>query len=224
MQKQPKFKSSNIQGPFSVPIGSQRSRKAQSVIGIEAARQAIGKLRPGTQITGITKGAFSMIDFIEAVVEVIGQCEIDVSTWTLGVYDADVLWQFTQIEKISKIRFLLDPSMFGRKEELAESFLAAFGSENIRALDNHAKFTLLKSDKFSVTITSSMNLNRNSRLENFVLMEDPSVWKFYRKIVDDIFDQTKSPFIGQKRSGQELRNILFSGEKTAKAGPVIWGA
>lgn len=204
--------SANVPGPLAALI-KQNVRFSTSATGLVTAAEAIGRMTPGMALAGITKGGFSMLDIIQHILGEIGSADIDVSTWTMGVYDADVLWQFVRDRSIRSIRFVVDPSMFGRKVELSTAFLAAFGAETIRAIDNHAKFTLIGNEAWQITICSSMNLNRNARLENFVLLTDPGVYAFYRAIVDSVFRDVGPYWAGKKRTREEFDGLSFGDER-----------
>lgn len=194
-----KQNAARIAGPLSALVRQAGSRLRTRATNLVTAAEACGPIEPGMIATGITKGSFSMLDLIEHVLSTTGPAEVDVSTWTMGIYDADVLWNFVDNGGVQRIRFLLDPSMFRvSQSRYAPAFLAAFGGDAIRAVENHAKFTLVGNAEWQITICASMNLNRNKRLENFCLFEGRAAYDFYRAIVDDVFAQVK-PIADHKR-------------------------
>lgn len=214
----------DVPGPLSTLYRSGTKPKSRAS-GLVRAAEAVGPIAKGSVTVGITKGGFSMLDMIEHALDVTGPADVDVSTWTMGVYDADVLWRFASEARIRRIRFLLDSSMFGgmgdRKAELARGFIAAFGGENMRAVENHAKFVTIGNEDWKVTITSSMNLNRNKRLENFVVIEYSGIYEFHRSIVDGVFESVGPYWSDPKRSYAEWQAMTLPGAVDAEAS-VVW--
>lgn len=209
----------SIGGPFTVLLG-RRGVQARSS-GLATAAEAVGPTERGAILTGVTKGGFSMLDLIEHVLVTTGPADVDVSTWTMGVYDADVLWRFAQLGTIRRFRTVLDPAFFGNRPEHSEPFIAAFGGESMRAVENHAKFTLVGNEDWKVTICGSMNLNRNKRLENFCLFEGSKAYDFYRRIVDAIFEQTSAHWTGKKRTQEEFNRLQFDPAAVGEA-DAVW--
>lgn len=208
----------DVGGPFAQWL-KQRTRAKLSATDLASAREALGEIVPGGVLVGVTKGKFSLLDLLDAVLAQTGPATVDVSTWTMGVYDADALWRTAENGLIKRMRFLLDPSMFGRREDLASAFIFAFGSQAIRAVDNHAKFCTIRGADLDVTITGSMNLNRNARLENFVVIEGADVADFYSAIVDRVWAVTAERFEGKKRSRIEFDALSI--EAVSGAEPVV---
>lgn len=172
------------------PDTVQRRRVRQRRIaasGLADATRLIGPIAKGEEISGVTNGQFSLIDILEHVLDCIGPAEVVISTWTMGVYDMEHAAAFYADRRITRIRWLVDPSMFGRRPALAGSLVNAFGADAFRAVNTHAKFATLTNDEWAVTIRSSMNLNRNERLESFDITEDRELHDFYAGIVDRVF-------------------------------------
>ena len=58
-----------------------------------------------------------------------------------------------------------------------------YGAEAIVQCRTHAKFALIVADGWSIAVRTSANLNRNVRLEQFSLDDDPDMVAFYAGIV-----------------------------------------
>lgn len=71
----------NLKSPavFEAP---RRRRKNVSALAGESARSTIGKLRKRCEMFGFTKGQFSLIDLLQAIVIQTGPADVLVSTWT----------------------------------------------------------------------------------------------------------------------------------------------
>ena len=198
-------------------------RFAVSAVG--KASEVIGPIEKGVEITGITNGQFSLIDILAHVLAEIGPADVLISTWTMGIYDVDEAETFCKNGAIRSIRWIVDPSMFGRRPEIAGKLVQAFGEESFRAVNNHAKFATLVGDRYSVSVRSSMNLNPNKRLENFDITESPKLAEFYNTLAEDIFQRFPAGKAGNTQSRTFFREILKTfesvQEKTEEALPGV---
>ena len=159
------------------------------VSGEKSAAQMIGTIEHGEEITGITNGQFSLIHLLAHILDEIGPADVAISTWTMGIYDSAQCQEWVLNERIRSIRFILDPSMFGRRVELSGRLLEAFGVDAFRAVNTHAKFATLGNDDFKITVRTSMNLNPNHRLENFDISEGPELYDYFVGLIDEIFER-----------------------------------
>ena len=185
-------------------------RVAISAVG--KAAEVIGSIEQGVEITGLTNGQFSLIDTLEHVLTEIGPADVLVSTWTMGIYDADRAEMFCKNGMIRSIRWLVDPSMFGRRPEIAGKLIQAFGVEAFRAVNNHAKFATLCNEEFQVCIRSSMNLNPNKRLENFDISEGAELAGMFNALADDVFRRFPAGAAGKTQSRRFFKDILATFE------------
>lgn len=154
---------------------------------VEGAAALIGPLAPGVEICGLTNGQFSLVDMIEHVLTETGPADVTVATWTMGIYDTERGFDFVENGLIRRIRFLIDPSMFSRRPDLAAVLVKGFGADSFRPVNVHAKFATVRGDALAVAIRSSMNLNPNNRIESFDISVDDDVCRFFETAVDDIF-------------------------------------
>jgi hypothetical protein len=168
--------------------------------GTATAKQIIGALKPGDDICGITNGQFSLIDMVEHILTLTGPADVAIATWTMGVYDAEQSYSFVRNRNIRSIRFVLDPSMFTRRPELAAVLVKAFGPDAFRAVNSHAKFATIRGDELAVTMRSSMNLNRNERLESFDITACAEMTAFFEKLVNRIWETVDAENRSQSRA------------------------
>lgn len=203
-----------------VHVKKRRRRVVCSAVAPAAA--VIGDIEPGCSIVGITNGQFSLIDIIEHVLGFTGPADLAVSTWTMGVYDQERAAAFYANGALRSVRFIVDPSIFGRKPELSGSLVARFGAGAFRCVNTHAKFCTITNESWSIAIRSSMNLNPNRRLENFDIDDAPEISAFLVAIVDEVFNV----FDGDERTqSAAFFDAILQKFETAKAaaGPQ-WGA
>ena len=155
----------------------------------KSARESIGTLAGGAQITGITKGQFSLLDLIRAVSDQIGPAALTVSTWSTGIRDTGNLEILINRGAFTKVSLCLDRSFSGRQPKYVEEVIRVWGQENIRMTRNHAKCFLLRNEVWNICCRSSMNLNRNPRLEQFDIDDSFELCEFFQGIIDEIFEK-----------------------------------
>lgn len=177
------------------------------------ARQAIGDITPGCEIFGFTKGQFSMMDLIIAILEQTGPATVDLSTWTAANADIRHCYQMLESGKVTASRWVVDVPFPNRQREYFAALVERFGPESIRLTRTHAKFVLIRNDRWNICVRSSMNLNKNPRFENFEISDDPDMAAFFGEIVDEIFE---SPEVGERPSTPEIdatfKSMEFRGE------------
>ena len=114
--------------------GSGKKRSARRAIRdarrLETATEAIADFGPDVQIHGLTKGQFSLIDLIAAVLEHIGPATLDISTWTAAATDVTIVCQWLKAQHITKSRWLVDLTFQTRPPELATLIRELFGRES----------------------------------------------------------------------------------------------
>ncbi len=155
----------------------------------QSARESIGTLAAGARITGVTKGQFSLLDLIRAVADQIGPAALTVSTWSTGIRDTGNLATLIDRGTFTSVSLCLDRSFAGRQPKYVEEVIRVWGQENIRMTRNHAKFFMLRNEAWNICCRSSMNLNRNPRLEQFDLDDNLEICEFFAKVIAEIFEK-----------------------------------
>lgn len=153
----------------------------------QSASQSIGKLAPGARLTGVTKGQFSLLDLIRAIADQIGPAALTVSTWSTGIRDTENLGVLIDRGMFTSVALCLDRSFAGRQPQYLEGVVRVWGWDNIRMTRNHAKFCMLRNEAWNICVRSSMNLNRNPRLEQYDLDDSLELCDFFQGVIDEIF-------------------------------------
>lgn len=153
----------------------------------EQAAQAIGTLEHGCEIFGLTKGQFSISDVIQHCLTQTGPATVDIATWTAALGDIKRAENLLRDGRITRIRFMVDPSFKSRKPEFCKALVETFGDGCIRTVNSHAKFAIIRNAEWDLAIRTSMNLNPNPRLENFEISDDPNLAQFFTDIIDQVF-------------------------------------
>ena len=163
-------------------------RRLSKAVRGENARQTIGDLSPGCEIYGFTKGQFSLIEILEHCIMEAGPCNVTICTWSAASGDIQAANRLLMNKDIKNLRFIIDYSFQARKPKFCQELIDTFGHDCIRVTSIHAKFATIKSDKYDLTIRTSMNLNYNPRFENFEISDDPGLLNFMEQIVAEIWD------------------------------------
>lgn len=169
----------------------------------QTAVEAIEGFDDEMEIFGFTKGQFSSIDLIEAVINHLGGHVdyIAISTWAAAKTDVHQVLDMCKSGKIDSARWLIDFTFQRRMPELASEIRKCFGSGGIRVAKNHAKFTLIKAGNWKIVIRTSMNINFNPRFEDFTIANDPSLFDFIDGILDEVWVK-QGPELAFKKAGQ----------------------
>jgi hypothetical protein len=171
----------------------------------ESADRATEGFAQGCHIMGLTMGQFSLIDMIHSVLKKTGPADLYIATWSAGIKDAHQVRWMLDTDLVRGVRLLTDHSYVNRQSKYAMAIEDLFGRENIRTSEMHAKFVVIKNERFSVTILSSMNLNANRTCETFTIYEDAAICNFYLSFVMHHFDNMRD---GWERSSSVVRECV----------------
>lgn len=155
----------------------------------QCAKDCIGQIDHGCSIIGVTKGQFSLLDLIRAVVDQTGPANLTASTWSTGIKDTHNIGTLIDKGMFTSVRLCLDRSFSGRQPKYVSEVIETWGEENIRMTRNHAKFFLLRNKEWNICSRSSMNLNKNPRLEQFDIDDNLELCEFFENIINDIFEK-----------------------------------
>ncbi|WP_173931378.1 hypothetical protein [Chelativorans sp. Marseille-P2723] len=142
----------------------------------------------GREVFGFNQGTFSLIDLIDAVIDYTGQADCVIATWTAAKAEMKHVHSWLEKDRLSSARWMVDRSFLNRQPELCAHLRRVFGDENIRVSRCHAKFVLLGNEDWSVTLLTSMNLNRNARIENYLVSDCPVLFREYHALIDRVYE------------------------------------
>jgi hypothetical protein len=151
------------------------------------AEDAIGDLEPGAEIFILTFGQFSLIDAVTALLKKTGPADVVLSTWTAGHADLTTAGDLLERAEIKSFRLIVDSSFINRKPDWCRRMMTIFGPECVRTWRGHAKFAVIRNDRWTLAVRTSMNLNTNPRLENLEISDDPEFAAFLWDVVDTFF-------------------------------------
>jgi hypothetical protein len=151
------------------------------------AIEDLGTIYPGMSLYGFTKGHWSLVDLLGAILDQTGPADLTISTWTAHHNDLTRVVEFFRSDVIRSLRFLTDVSFVRRRPAWAELLRERFGDQAIRLSSVHAKFVLIRNEKWALVCRTSMNLNNNPRFEDFMLEDSPSLAAFLQGLMDEIW-------------------------------------
>lgn len=152
-----------------------------------SAKETIAGFGHGVDVVGLTYGQFSLIDLIQATLDYTGPADVVISTWSAGFYDVEAANNFARDGRIRDIRFVMDSGRQKKGQAGVYDIAQFFGDDSIITMRTHAKFVLIGNADWRVVITSSMNLNKNIRCEQFEMTDDAGRYEFFRDFVDAAF-------------------------------------
>jgi len=170
------------------------------------ARDALSDFGRGMETYCLTFGQFSLMDAIEALLDITGPADVAISTWTAGNADISRSAAHLSDGRIRSLRFVADCSFGQRQPGYLAELVRLFGDDAIRTTRTHAKFAVLTNDEWAIVIRTSMNLNENPRLESIEVTDEPTLAAFLLGIVDEIFREEK-PGDYRTKSRPELAGI-----------------
>lgn len=155
--------------------------------GTVTALEALAGFGRGKRVVGLTKGQFSLLDLIRATLTFTGPAHLTLSTWTMGIRDAENAAFLITRGDLLGLRLLVDRSFPTRQAKYCRKVVEVFGKDAIRATNTHAKIAMLHNDDgWRCTIRSSMNLNRNPRFEQFDLDDNAQIFDHFKAWTDEL--------------------------------------
>jgi hypothetical protein len=149
-----------------------------------SAAAAIAGLDHTTEIYGLTKGRFSMLDLLLAILNVTGPATLDLSTWTANPAQVTTLHKEFVAGRCLAMRWLVDLTFVKRDPAAAFAVRKLFGNDCIRVAQTHTKFALFGNATWRAVLRTSMNLNMNPRTEDFQIAHDPPLYDFLKRFLD----------------------------------------
>lgn len=175
------------------PLVRKRPARRHRVLRTPSARRALRYFKPGHDLEVHTGGEFSLLDLTLALLEWTGPAsDVAVDTWSVGMYDAEVLAHALESGRLRSLRFVVDVTVKNNigSRAYAPELMRVFGPENVRTTRTHSKFVVITNDDGAAySVSSTANLNENLRAELFYVSDDPARARWYLRIVDKLFEE-----------------------------------
>lgn len=150
------------------------------------ASAAVAGLEPGGRIVGLTGGQFSLLDLIRALLAVTGPADVLLSTWTAGIRDVETAAWLLAGSEIRSLRVLTDRSFPTRQPKYCARLIELFGEQSMVLTRTHAKFAVIRNERWAIALRSSMNLNKNTRWEQYDVDDDPTIADMFTSFADEV--------------------------------------
>lgn len=193
-----------MQLTFDQKSGKQRKNYMGSLINVD---EIVGKIEPDMRRFGFTAGQFSFSDLIEYILYQTGPADLYISTWAASKDGLKKAFEFLNNGMLRNVRFMIDTGAKQYRDNQFGDLLDKFG-DCIRTTRIHAKFAVIRNEKWNIVIRTSANLNRNLRLENFEIDDDKEFADFFQKFFDEAFKQIAVNENHQLESSQKLKSVL----------------
>lgn len=174
------------------------SRRSRSVESFGCAADAIGQIVPGLSLFAITRGQWSMIDAILAVLDQVGASHLSLWTWTVADYEVEVLERLIADGRILLGCLVIDHGARKKNASIIARWKSSFGPDSVRYVINHAKIATIHNEKFKLCLRGSMNLNHNPRFEQFDITEGGSDFDLVKEIESEL------PILSDNCSGADV--------------------
>ena len=174
--------------PPQIDRTGKRKRTTRRTINAATAADALGPIEHGCELAGLAKGQFSLVELIGYLIDVTGPAHLTVSTWTAAGADLAHTRELLDNGAILSARWLVDFSFPSRQPAYCAQLRERFGDDAIRVTANHAKFVLIRNAAWAIVVRTSMNLNRNRRLEWWEVSDDPDLADWFDEVIDATFD------------------------------------
>ena len=149
-------------------------------INLSTAAEAIGDVAQNMQVFAFSKGQYGLLDCIRHIAGFDNDWQLTVSAWQAT---GDALAKLAALPGIKSARFLIDSSFPNRQPSYAWQMLQRFGDDALLVTKSHAKFALMRSDRFAIVIRTSMNLNEEGRLEMIEVDDDADMFAIFNRSV-----------------------------------------
>ncbi len=172
-----------------------------------AAAEAVGEIVPGCEIFTLSSGHWNLIDLIHHALTATGPADVVVSVWTVGSVETQILHDLMKGGAIKSILMLVDFSFPRRQPEYCAHVRKVCGDDAIAPTNVHCKFVLISNDAWKISVLTSANLNRNFRIESYLLATAAGLFDllldFSQKVKANSLDFTHD-LPAQKRRFKEL--------------------
>jgi hypothetical protein len=161
-------------------------RNKRAIESFRNAKEAVGDITKGYSLFGLTRGQFSMIDIIMAVLDSVGECNLSIWTWCIADYEVKCFDRMIADGRVKSALLVIDSAARQKNMPQIVSWIEKHGPKSVRFVVNHAKIATVETDDLKVLIRGSMNLNFNPRFEQFDIDEGHPGFDLIRKTEQEL--------------------------------------
>lgn len=168
------------------------ARRTRAVESFGTAAACIGEVTKGMALFAVTRGQFSMIDAVLAVLAQVGPARLTLWTWTIADYEVDVCVNLINDGRITSGELIINgerPKLFTEANttgKIIDKWRARFGPLSVKNVMNHSKIATVETADFRLLLRGSMNLNFNPRFEQLDITEGGPDFDLVRQIESEL--------------------------------------
>ena len=152
-------------------------------------KRLLSSLHPDRDVHYMSDGDWSLHDLIMQLLKEYRPAELFLTTYAIREFSIRQLIMAMERKELVAINMLLDYRAKVRTPEVYQ--LASMNLNKICLMAIHAKITVMRSPKGSVTIVGSTNLTSNPRVEAGVISLNKSVAEFYINNIQKLMDNAE---------------------------------
>lgn len=150
----------------------------------------VGEILKGHTHHIVSSGEWSAHDVIEHAVQQTGPAHLSFATWGISEAGVRTIVRLRDSGSLLSIRGVGD--LRGMVHTPEANQLAKEQCDAFSMCSCHAKVYVLRNEQWGITIVSSANLTNNPRVEASVLTESPDVADWYRTLIEDLIERSRS--------------------------------
>lgn len=145
-------------------------------------------LEPGETVFLMTGGDVDALSYLRRICKAQRVEYAIVSTWTMSAADAEELASWLDRGIIGRVDFYGSDQMDTLRREAWDTLIDAIPSHGGRLCTAwlHAKVEVVYGDRYDAAVTTSANLNTNTRVEQATVTADTQVADFFRSYYDNL--------------------------------------
>lgn len=154
----------------------------------QTAHEALTEWSPDEGVVMLTKGQFSLVQLLEAVLTKTGPANVTLSAWVASPAELDVVVGWAKDRRVASLRLILDLLVQSREPEAAALMRHVFGGDKVAFTRTHARFALIETAEHRLVVRSSADLTNNPSFELHSVENDPGLFVCLSAFCDDVFD------------------------------------
>ena len=111
---------------------SPTNRASRAVESFKSAADCIGTITPGFSVFALTRGQFSMIDAILAILDQTGPAALSIWSWTIADYEVQCLKRLQNDARVTSGTMIIDHGARRKNAAIIADWKATFGQSSVR--------------------------------------------------------------------------------------------
>lgn len=156
---------------------------AQPIYVKKELQEVLRDLKQNWSVHYYSKGAWSMHEMLEYLLQITGPADVSLTTWTASETPMRNIIRLIAGGQIRSLTALFDHRIDRRKPKTLQ--LAMGMNARIGLVKCHAKVLVITNENWAVSVVASANLTRNPRLEAGVICTGRDVAEFHKTWIEN---------------------------------------